>query len=262
MARVIMVGIHKGGVGKTTTTYTLACIAAASGQRVLLCDLDAQGSLTQICTGKRDASPGVADVLGGTGRALGMAQAITRGTAGKPDLAAGGPALVPTEIALMPRVSREMALRYALDTIASRYDLILLDTPAAASVLVTCALTAADEVLIPCKTQSLDISGLEAFVGSIHAVRQAVNRKLKIAGVVATFYQPRLREHQQALADIRRLKLPLCQNRIGVSVRLAEAARREQCITEYAADNAQAIAYGALAKELGYTRQRREARAC
>ena len=240
---------YKGGVGKTTTVFTLGHIAAAAGKRVLLLDMDAQGSLTGMATGDPNSDRSMANVLGGVLPHLGMPEVI-KSIGERIDLVPGGRDLTNSEIFLVGKMRREHFLARALQFAQGRYDVVLIDTPPTNSLLTLNALAASQEVLIPTQAQALDLAGLQQFRELVCEVQAEVNPTLRIVGVVVTFCDIRLNEHQASIESIKSAGLPLCKTIVGRTIRIAEAAKHCQPITVYAAANTQATNYLALASEL------------
>jgi chromosome partitioning protein len=229
----IAIANHKGGVGKSVTAQALGVILSQEhGRRVLLVDLDPQGSLTAAC-GASGAERSMADVLGGAAPgtlALGDVLAeLGPGLA----LATADIALATSELGLVSRMGRENTLKRALGTVAGRFDVCLLDCPPSLGLLTVNALTAADAVLIPTQPQITDLRGLSLFLDSLGRVREALNPELATLGIVATFYDARLVHHRDALETMRRAGLPLLGVTVGRSVRVAEAAIQGESVVTY-----------------------------
>ena len=249
--RTICVANHKGGVGKTTTARALGAeLASTHGQRVLLVDLDAQFSLTRAC-GIRDApSVTAADVLGGSAPGVTPMGDVLLEVGPGLWLAPGGRALASTEMGLVTRMGRENQLRQALATVGDRFDVGIVDTAPALGLLTVNALTAADGVLIPTLPELLALHGLVQFMDTIDEVRRQLNARLKIVGVLVTFYNGRTVHHTDGLAAIRGAGYPVFAVQIGRSVRVPESSIQGQAVTEYAPSNPRAREYRELAAEV------------
>ena len=149
MSRTLAVANQKGGVAKTTTVASLGSALAEAGRKVLLVDLDPQSCLTFSLGVDPDAVElSVHDVLLGR---VGPAMAI-QPTEDGIDLLPATIDLAGTEVALLSRPGREYVLRSALAEVESAYEFVILDCSPSLGVLTLNALTAADEVLIPCGT--------------------------------------------------------------------------------------------------------------
>ena len=242
----IAIANHKGGVGKSATAQALGVILSQEhARRVLLVDLDPQGSLTAAC-GVDGTAHNLADVLGGsTPGAVHLVDVLTELGPGL-TLAPADIALATTELGLVSRMGRENTLKRALATVATAFDVCLLDCPPSLGLLTVNALTAAQAVLIPTQPQITDLRGLSLFLASLERVREALNPELATLGIVATFYDGRLVHHRDALETMRGAGLPLLPVTVGRSVRVAEAAIQGESVVTYDRSNKRAAEYRQL----------------
>lgn len=184
MAKVISVGIQKGGVGKSTTASILI-YQLSQKHRVLAVDMDGQGNLTQLLTGSED----IFEYSGTT-----VYDAILKEDASdyilqiNPNLhILCGDENVNT---LAPHFHIELSqdyhytLKNTLDKVADNYDYIIIDNPPALGELSIISLTASDYILIMFETSKFCYSSLTSYLRTIKVVQDRVNGDLKIAGIV------------------------------------------------------------------------------
>ena len=246
---IIALANQKGGVGKTTTAVNLAGIIAAVGRRVLLVDLDPQGNAA-TCLGvdKARLETIVGDVL--LGRAQTAHAVIPTGRPGFDLLPATTElAGMAVELANMPRW--EYRLREALKDVESAYDYILIDCPPSLGLLTINGLTAAERVIIPLQCEYLALEGLAQLKETIDLVREGLNPRLHISGVVMTMYDGRVNLAQQVVEEVRRyFPQRIFDTLIPRNVRLSEAPSHGELIAEYDPGSRGARAYQALATEV------------
>src|SRR5690606_22009761 len=191
------------------------------GHRVLVVDLDPQGSLTfSLGIDPEELDLSVGEVLLGKVPAIEAILVTDEGM----DLLPASITLTQAEEQLVTRTGREQRLRVALDKVKHHYDWILLDCPPALGVLTVGALAAADEVIIPLQAETLSHRGVGQLLDTIYDVRQFVNADLRIRGVLATMYDGRTRHAQDVLAAIgQTYELEVLSPPIPKSIRFAEA---------------------------------------
>lgn len=249
MGKIIAVTNQKGGVGKTTTTVNLAASLAATGHRVLLVDLDPQGNATMGSgVDKYRIGPGSCDVLM---RRVDIGDAIVQtGDAGYALLPANGD-LTEAEVSLMSADDREYRLRDALAGISDQHDFILIDCPPALNMLTVNALVAADGVLIPMQCEYYALEGLSALVQTIDSIRESINRRLSIHGILRTMFDPRNNLSLEVSDQLsRHFGDRVYRTIIPRNVRLAEAPSHGQPVLQYDKSSKGAVAYLALASEI------------
>ena len=216
--KVIAIANQKGGVAKTTTTHNLGVALAAKGKRVLLIDLDSQASLT-ISVGLEplEVKRTIVDVLRKDGVPVG--ECIER-ISDRLHIVTSIIDLAPMEMELLSRASREKILDRALKPVRGEYDFILVDCPPQLSILTINALSCADGVIIPVKTDYLAYRGLTQLQDSIQEIQELINPELKVLGVIATLYEKRVADDNEILAALRKE-----YNLLGVIKRLAVAKK-------------------------------------
>jgi chromosome partitioning protein len=248
MARIIAVANQKGGVGKTTTSVNLAAALAATPQRVLLVDLDAQGNATMGSgVDKRELDTSTCDVLLEERSAVDVIVPTPEGF----DLLPGNIDLTAAEIELMDGADREQRLKRALDPLRECYDFIIIDCPPALSLLTLNALTAADSVLVPMQCEYYALEGLTALVQTIDALKGRLNPALEIEGVLRTMFDVRNNLANAVSAElVEHFGDKVFRTIVPRNVRLAEAPSHGQSIVGYDKSSRGAIAYLGLAGEV------------
>jgi chromosome partitioning protein len=193
---------EKGGVGKTTTVINLGAWYARLGHRTLLIDLDPQGNLAR--------GLGLAGREGTMYRvfrdpAFPLQEAIVPSAVPGLDVAPADASLEAAEVELIPALSRESVLKRKLEGAGARerYDRILLDCRPSLGVLTVNAMVAADDLLIPVETQYFALEALQTLLQVVQTVRDTLRPGLRIAGIVPTKHEPRVRVCQVTLELLR-----------------------------------------------------------
>ena len=240
---IVAVVNQKGGTGKTTTAINLGTSLARLGRRVLLVDLDPQASLT-YSLGIEPADGTIAEVMAGE-RGLEEVVVEREGMAVVP----GSRALADVELGLAAQEGRERVLGERLAA-ARDFDDVLLDCPPALSVLTLNALEAADAVLIPVQLEVLALQGLTQLLGTVRDVRRAVNRRLRVKGIVPVMVDGRRNLSGEFLAEIQHnVDERVFDTVIRENVRVAEAPSFARSVLAYAPSSSGARDYAALAQE-------------
>jgi chromosome partitioning protein len=244
--QVIVFANQKGGVAKTTTTLNLGVAFAENGFKVLLIDLDPQGNLTMSQGLNPDTiEHSMFDVLV---HRMPMDQVIvTR----EVDIAVSSIDLAGADMALSSQIGRERTLEKALAPIKDRYDYILIDTPPSLGLLTINAFVAASGVIVPVQTEYLSLRGLVQLENTLAMVRENLNPRVEIVGIVPTMYDRRLTHSREADEILRENFGELVFNtRIRKTVRYAEAPVKGASILAYEPSGEAAEMYRDLAKEV------------
>lgn len=241
---------QKGGVGKTTTAVNVGAYLAAAGYRVLLVDIDPQANAT--------SSLGI--VLPPSARSVyhalmgdtSLAEVIVPTKRPRLMIAPATPALAGAEVEMVEIEGRERSLARALSPVMTGFDFILIDSPPSLGLLTISGLVAAqDGVIIPVQCEYLALEGLTRLLETIRLVRERLNPRLRIAGVVLTMYDARTNLSQQVVDEVRRhFPRQTFATVIPRNVRLGEAPSYGEPILTYAPSSAGAIAYAALTQEI------------
>ncbi len=254
MGDVIACANQKGGVGKTTTVINLATYLALDGHRVLVVDLDPQGNATSGLGFDRGAViasiyPALLDAQ--RARSLVLASQVEGLW-----LIPSGRDLAGAEVELVDVPQRERRLQQALAEIRGSFDFILLDCPPAVGLLTVNALATADAVLVPIQCEYYALEGLSQLLSTIDLVRDNLNPRLRLAGVLLTMYDARTTLSADVASEVRRhLGQAVFETVVPRSVRLAEAPSYGRPIARYSPESRGAHAYRALADEFVARRQ-------
>ena len=256
MAKITAICNQKGGVSKTVTAVNLGIGLAREGKKVLLVDMDAQGSLTASLGYRRpdQMENTLATILGriilnepvspGEG-IIHQAEAV--------DLLPANIELSGLEVTLVNTMSRETILREYLNSVREQYDVILLDCCPSLGMLTINALAAADQVLIPMQAHYLSIKGLEQLIRTISNVKRKINPGLEIAGILITMADLRTTYSREIIELLRNSygdKLRIFNSIIPQSIRAAETSAEGRSIYLHDPAGKVSAAYASLTREV------------
>jgi chromosome partitioning protein len=249
-AKVIAMCNQKGGVGKTTSTINLGASLAEYGRRVLLVDLDPQGALSAGLGVRHyelahtvhnllvEPRVSIDDVLIST-RVKGL------------DLVPSNIDLSAAEIQLVNEVGREQSLHRALYPVLDRYDYVLIDCQPSLGLLTVNGLTCADGVIIPTECEYFSLRGLALLTDTVAKVRDRLNPKLDISGILVTRYDPRTVNAREVMARVvEQFGDLVFDTVITRTVRFPETSVAGEPITTWAPKSGGAEAYRGLAREV------------
>lgn len=249
-ARIIALANQKGGVGKTTTTITLGAALAELDQRVLVVDFDPQGG----CALGLGIEPGSLDLTiydALLDRNVDVADVVQKTGVPDLDLLPSNIDLAAAELMLVNEVAREQSLLRVLAGLRVKYDFILIDCPPSLGLLTINALTAADGVLIPLECEYYALRGMAQLMDSIERIRERLNPRLHVDGIVATMVDSRTLHSKEVLERVREaFGSRLFETVIRKTIRFAEAPVAGEPILTYAPNSQGAAAYRKLAQEV------------
>jgi len=196
--KILAIANQKGGVGKSTLAVHLAYAAIDAGKRVLLVDMDKQGSLSLTFTAPADAAPGVAasklfsaDLLGAKPQFINDKLSIVRADNGLLTIDKAE-----NEVIRLPGI--------ALRSFAADFDLCVIDTPPLLGIRLMASLAAADYVLTPVSVGLYELAGVADLMASIHVIRtQGFNPRLRHIGILPMKVNNRSSEERAGLASLR-----------------------------------------------------------
>ena len=249
MGRIIAVANQKGGVGKTTTAINLSAALAERGQNVLIVDVDPQGNTTSgYGVDKNNLDNTIYELILDD---CTVTEAILKNVIDKVDMIPSNVNLAAAEIELIGVEQKEFILKQALDFVRDDYDFIILDCPPSLSILTVNAMTAADSVLVPIQCEYYALEGLSQLIHTINLVKERLNPRLDIEGVVFTMYDARTNLSLQVVENVKsHVEQPVYKTIIPRSVKLAEAPSYGAPISLYDPRSAGAEAYRSLAEEI------------
>jgi len=253
--RVLALANQKGGVGKTTTAINLGTALAAIGEQVLILDLDPQGNAsTGLGIDRRNRRCSTYHVMA---EEAPMRDAILATEVPRLSIAPSTLDLSGFDLEVGRSADRAFRLRRALEQLnagapeAAQFSYVLIDSPPSLNLLTINALTAADAVLVPLQCEFFALEGLSQLLKTVEQVRETLNARLTIHGVVLTMFDPRNNLAGQVVADVRQfMGKKVYDTMIPRNVRVSEAPSHGKPVLLYDLKCPGSQAYLKLASEV------------
>ena len=251
MSKTIVICNKKGGVGKTATAVNLSAALTRNGKKVLVLDLDSQHNATQILTPKGITLTKTISDLMENSMDTDVSECICKSDEGI-DFIGSSNRLTNTEIAMAGMSFRETILKRLLADIQNNYDYIIIDCPPSVGLMTLNALSAADGVIIPIKSN--DFSSLDGFaelIKYIKLTKSQINPNLSVAGILLTYYSPVTNIAKVVCEQVESIKaVPILKTKIRLSTTVAETPAVRKTLFQYKPNNKAAVDYEKLAKEV------------
>lgn len=248
MSKIISVFNQKGGVGKTTTVINLSAGLGLKDKKILLIDLDPQCNASSgLGIDVREREYSIYDSIVD---AYDVNKLIEKSTAKNVDIIPGSLNLVGIDIELSSVEGREFILKDRIGKIQSNYDYILIDCPPSLGLLSMNSLTSSNSVIIPIQCEYYALEGVSQLVNTINVVKEHINDKLTIEGVVLSMFDGRTNLSIQIVDEVKKyFKSKVFTSIIPRNVRLAEAPSHGLSIFDYDDKSKGAETYMDLAEE-------------
>lgn len=246
--RKIAIINQKGGSGKTTTAVNLAATLAEKKRKVLVIDIDPQGSTT-AWFGLSNDNKGLYAVFTEN---VHLADVVATTEFDGIDVIPSSAWLIGLEKSLAHEVGAETILKDHITSLgAKRYDYVLIDCPPTLGLLTVNALCAVDEVIVPVEARFMALSGLVQLMQTIDIIKKRLNKGLTIAGIVPCRVDGRTRHAAEVVDALQtNFKGMLYKTAIRENVRLSEASLHTKPITQYDKHSTGASDYRSLAAEV------------
>jgi chromosome partitioning protein len=247
-ARVVSMTNQKGGVGKTTTTINLGASLAEYGRKVLLVDFDPQGSLSVgLGLNPHEMELTIYNLL--MQRDVSIEDVVVPTNVEGMDLLPSNIDLSAAEVQLVHEVAREQTLQRVLAPAIAKYDVILIDCQPSLGLLTVNALTASDGVIVPLECEYFALRGVALLKTTIDKVRERLNPKLEIDGVLGTMFDGRTLHGREVMERlVQAWGDRVFHTVIRRTVKFSDSTVAGEPITSYASSSAGADAYRQLAK--------------
>ena len=201
MSEIMAIANQKGGVGKTTTTINLSAALAEQGKKVLIIDMDPQGNTSSgLGIDKDELETTVYQLMIGDNS---FDECVQKDVFENLDVLAANVNLAGIEIETMDMEDRNYILRDIISKVEDRYDFIIIDCPPSLNTLTINSMTTADSVLVPIQCEYYALEGLSQLIYTINLVKDRLNPKLTINGVVFTMYDGRTNLSMQVIENVR-----------------------------------------------------------
>ena len=253
MGKIYMIGVMKGGVGKSVSVFNLAYSLQNRGKRVLAVDFDPQANLT-TCFGAEDVDVAIGDLM--------MAVIEDEELPEREEYIweRNGVDFIPSSIQLSAveaklrlEMGTEKMLATILEPLKGDYDYILIDTSPSLGALNINAMAAADEVIVTVNPQLLAMMGLQDFLKSVKKIKSRLNEKLNVAGILLTMCDARTilcKTITEQVAETFQGQIRIFESKIPNTVKVGESVYYSEPLIEYAPDSNACRAYNKLAGEV------------
>ena len=248
MVKIIAFSNQKGGVGKTTTVLNVADYVARSGKKVLMIDIDPQGNLTSgYGIAKNRIENSLYDLMTGSAK---FEEVVLPTAYENLDILPCNMDLAGLEVELVSVPNRAKVLSNALKGKIDGYDFVMIDCPPSLGVLTLNALCACDGVIVPIQSEFFALEGLSQLMNTIKLVKERINPKIKVEGVILTMYDGRSLMAKQVSDEIKKyfgtkvFEVPAPRN-----IKLCESPSFCVPISQHAPKSRGGVAYQQIAEE-------------
>ncbi|MGD8817549.1 MAG: ParA family protein [Acidobacteriota bacterium] len=246
---ILAITNQKGGVGKTTTSINLAAALARKGHRTLLIDLDPQGHSTLSFLDLESVELSIYDAL--VEDRVSIREVIRETPDANLDIVPARISLAKLEGKLLGEFDGHYRLRDTVAPVVKDYKYVLIDTPPTLGLLTVSALVLATHLLVPIQSSYLSLEGTDDLLETVERIRQYVNPKLELLGVLITLHDHRTILGRDVVAQVRNVfGAKVFDTMISKSVRLEESPAYKESIFSHAPGSSGAKQYAQLGEEV------------
>ena len=248
---------QKGGVGKTTSVVSLAGLLAAQGHRVLMIDIDPQGSLTSYFGMDPESMQASAYNLFPVKQQKKIHEMIVPVEGGTLSLVPASTVLVTLERSMVGKEGMGLVLSNALRTVRDQFDYVLIDTSPALGILMINAIASCQQLIVPVQTEYLAIKGLERMMRTLSMVAKSRSNELRTV-IVPTMFDRRTQASVKGLRVLRNTyRDSIWPSFIPIDTRFRDASDQGKTPSTFAPDGRGVRAYGSLLKYLHELQKKR-----